>query len=389
MRKLAAAALALALLLPTAARVQDWPSRPVTMVVPFAAGGPVDTSARIMAARLSELIGQQVIVENVAGAGSMTGANRVAKAAPDGSIFLYGNSSTHTFSQLLYKKPLYNAVTDFAPVAAFVENSKVLLARKDFPADTLGTFIAYVRGNEAKLQYGSAGAGSAAHVTCVLLNSAIGVEVTHIPYRGLAPAMQDLIGGRIDYICDIISTALPQIRAGTVKPLALLSPNRSRVLPDLATADEQGLKGFDVDAWNAFFFPRHTPEPIVRRLAKAVERRSRYARGARAAGGARPHHRGARSGAIRTMSPSWSRASSRNGRRRSRRAARRLNNQTRRPGGHHDAHTRSVSRRPGGRFVSEHHRRRAGMAEPAGERWWCLTRPAVRSTPSAASWRRA
>jgi putative tricarboxylic transport membrane protein len=267
-----ALALALAGLLALAppAGAQEWPTRPLTMVVPFAAGGPVDTSARIMAARLQELLGQPVIIENIAGAGSMTGASRVAKAPPDGSLFLYGNSSTHTFSQLLYKKPLYDAVGDFAPVAAFVENSKVLIARKDFPADALRDFTAYVRTNQAKLQYGSAGAGSAAHVTCVLLNSAIGVEVTHVPYRGLAPALQDLIGGRIDYICEIISTALPQIKAGTVKPLALLSPARSRVLPDLPTADEQGLKGFDVDAWNAFFFPKGTPEPIVRRFARAV-----------------------------------------------------------------------------------------------------------------------
>jgi tripartite-type tricarboxylate transporter receptor subunit TctC len=270
MIKALAPALAGLLALATPAGAQDWPTRPLTMVVPFAAGGPVDTSARIMAARLQELLGQPVIIENIAGAGSMTGANRVAKAPADGSLFLYGNSSTHTFSQLLYKKPLYDAVADFAPVAAFVENSKVLIARKDFPADTLRDFIGYVRANQGKLQYGSAGAGSAAHVTCVLLNSALGVDVTHIPYRGLAPALQDLIGGRIDYICEIISTALPQIKAGTVKPLAILSLARSRVLPDLPTADEQGLRGFDVDAWNAFFFPKGTPEPVVRRLAQAV-----------------------------------------------------------------------------------------------------------------------
>jgi tripartite-type tricarboxylate transporter receptor subunit TctC len=238
MIKVLALALAGMLTAAGAAAAQDWPTGPLTMVVPFAAGGPVDTSARIMAARLQELLGQPVIIENIAGAGSMTGANRVAKAPPDGSLFLYGNSSTHTFSQMLYKKPLYDAASDFAPVAAFVENSKVLIARKDFPADTLGEFTAYVRANQAKLQYGSAGAGSAAHVTCVLLNSSLGVDLTHIPYRGLAPALQDLIGGRIDYICEIISTALPQIKAGTVKPLAILSLARSRVLPDLPTADE-------------------------------------------------------------------------------------------------------------------------------------------------------
>jgi tripartite-type tricarboxylate transporter receptor subunit TctC len=253
-----------------AAHAQEWPTRPVTLVVPFAAGGPVDTAARIMAARLSENLGQQVIVENVSGAGSMLGGNRVAKAAADGYTFLHGNRSTHIYSQILNKKPMYDAVTEFAPVAVFVENSAVLLVRKDFPAATLGEFSAQVRANAAKVQFASAGAGSASHVICVLLNHAIGVEITHIPYRGTAPAMQDLIGGRVDYLCDIISTAIPPIQAGTVKPLAILSSRRNAALPNLATADEQGLKGFDVDAWNAFFFPKGTPDAIVRRLAKAT-----------------------------------------------------------------------------------------------------------------------
>jgi tripartite-type tricarboxylate transporter receptor subunit TctC len=220
--------------------------------------------------RCSELLGQQIIIENVAGAGGSTGASRVAKAAPDGYVFLYGNSGTHTYSQLLTKRPPYNAITDFAPVAVFVENSKVLVTRKDFPADTLPDFVAYAKTNQSRMQFGSAGAGSATHMTCVLLNAAIGVDVTHVPYRGTGPAMQDLMGGRIDYICDVISTALPLIRSNSIKPIALLSPQRSAVLPDLATAQEQGLAGFDADAWNAFFLPRGTPEPIVRRLAKAT-----------------------------------------------------------------------------------------------------------------------
>jgi tripartite-type tricarboxylate transporter receptor subunit TctC len=242
----------------------------VTLIVPFAAGGPVDTAARIMAVRLSENLGQQVIVENVSGAGSMMGGNRVAKAAPDGYTFLHGNRSTHIYSQILSKKPMYDAVTEFAPVAAFVENSAVLLVRKDLPAATLGEFSAQLRANGAKMQFASAGAGSASHVVCVLLNAAIGVEVTHVPYRGTAPAMQDLIGGRVDYLCDIISTAIPAIQSGMVRPLAILSSRRNAALPNLATADEQGLKGFDVDAWNAFFFPKGTPDAIVRRLAKAT-----------------------------------------------------------------------------------------------------------------------
>ena len=252
------------------APAQEWPTRPVTLVVPFAAGGPVDTAARIMAARLSENLGQQVIVENVSGAGSMMGGNRVAKAAPDGYTFLHGNRSTHIYSQILNKKPMYDAIAEFAPVAAFVENSAVLLVRKDFPAATLGEFSARLRATPGQLQFASAGAGSASHVVCVLLNSAIGVEITHIPYRGTAPAMQDLIAGRVDYLCDIISTAIPPIQSGLVKPLAILSLRRSTALPDLATADEQGLKNFDVDAWNAFFFPKGTPDAIVRRLAKAT-----------------------------------------------------------------------------------------------------------------------
>ncbi len=257
-------------MLASPALAQEWPTRPVTLVVPFAAGGPVDTAARIMAARLTENLGQQVIVENVSGAGSMMGGNRVAKAAPDGYTFLHGNRSTHIYSQILSKKPMYDAVTEFAPVAAFVENSAVLLVRKDFPAATLGEFSAQLRANRDKLQFASAGAGSASHVVCVLLNSAIGVEITHIPYRGTAPALQDLIGGRVDYLCDIISTAIPPIQSGLVKPLAILSSRRNAALPDLATADEQGLKDFDVDAWNAFFFPKGTPDAIVRRLAKAT-----------------------------------------------------------------------------------------------------------------------
>jgi tripartite-type tricarboxylate transporter receptor subunit TctC len=266
----AIAALLCVLACAVSARAQDWPSRNITMVVPFPAGGPLDVVARIMAPPMSEALGQQIIIENIGGAGGSTGSSRVAKAAPDGYVFLYGNQGTHTFSQLLTKKPPYNAADDFAPVAVFVENSKVLVARKDFPAQTLPEFIAYAKANQAKMSFGSAGGGSATHITCVLLNAAIGIDVTHIPYRGTGPAMQDMMGGRIDYICDVISTALPLIRSNSIKPLALLSPQRSNVLPDVATADEQGLAGFDADAWNAFFLPRGTPEPIVRRLAKVT-----------------------------------------------------------------------------------------------------------------------
>ena len=252
------------------AAAQDWPTRPITMVVPFPAGGPIDFIGRLMAHRLSERLGQQVIVENVGGAGGMNGAARVAKSTPDGSMFLFGNQGTHTFSQLLYKKPLYNAVADFAPVAVVVENVKFLVTRKDFPAKTLPEFIAYAKANHKTMQYGSAGIGSATHVTCVLLNYAIGVDITHVPYRGTGPALQDLLAGRIDYMCEVTSTGAPHVRAEALKALAILSPARSATLPGVPTAHEQGLKNFDADGWNAFFFPRGTPDPIVRKLAQAT-----------------------------------------------------------------------------------------------------------------------
>jgi tripartite-type tricarboxylate transporter receptor subunit TctC len=269
-KTIAAAMLAIAAVCAGPAQAEDWPTRPVTMVVPFPAGGPVDLVARIFSQRLADMLGQPFIIENIGGAGGMTGAARVAKSPPDGYAFVFGTQGSHTFSQMLYKKPLYNAVADFTPVAVVVENSKVLLTRKDLPVNTFADFITYAKDNQAKMQFGSAGAGSATHVACVLLNSTIGVDITHIPYRGTAPAMQDMVGGRIDYICEIISTAQPFIRNNMVKPLALLTPHRSPIMPDLPTADEQGLKGFDADGWNAFFFPKGTPDPIVRKLAKAT-----------------------------------------------------------------------------------------------------------------------
>jgi tripartite-type tricarboxylate transporter receptor subunit TctC len=258
----------LARTLPTAA--QDWPTRPVTMVVPFPAGGPIDFIGRLIAQKLSENLGQQVIIENIGGAGGMNGAARVAKSAPDGSVFLFGNQGTHTFSQMLYKKPLYNAVADFAPVGVLVENVKFLATRKDFPASNLREFIAYAKANAKTMQYGSAGIGSATHVTCVLLNHVIGVDIVHVPYRGTGPALQDMIAGRIDYLCEVTSTGAPHVRAGAIKALATLSPARNAALPDVATAHEQGLKDFDADGWNAFFFPRGTPDAIVRKLARAT-----------------------------------------------------------------------------------------------------------------------
>jgi tripartite-type tricarboxylate transporter receptor subunit TctC len=252
------------------AQGDKWPSRPVTMVVPFAPGGPTDVVGRIVAERLGDVLGQQIVVENVGGAGGMTGAQRVAVASPDGYQVLLGTVGTQAYNQTLYKKPLYNALDDFTPVVLIAEQPLVLVAAKDLPVDSLNSFTAYVKANSAKLSFGSGGSGSATHLGCVLLNTAIGVNVQHVPYRGSAPAMQDLIAGRINYLCDAVSTALPHIKSGAVKPIAILARHRSTVLPEVLTADEQGLAGFEANNWIGLFFPRNTPTSIVAKLHDAA-----------------------------------------------------------------------------------------------------------------------
>ena len=252
------------------AAAQSWPSRPLTMVVPFGAGGATDVMARTLAPRLSELLGQQVIVENVTGAGGMTGVARVAKAAPDGYQLALGNAGTQAVSQTLYKQPLYNSVTDLAPVGLLSQQFFVLITRKDLPATTLPEFIAYARANQSKMQYASAGVGSTSHIICVLLNTAMGTNITHVPYRSTAVAMPDMMAGRIDFICDAVETAAPQIQANTVKAIAVLAPHRSAVLPDLSTATEQGVADLALSGWYGLFLPRGTPDAIVHRLSSAA-----------------------------------------------------------------------------------------------------------------------
>jgi tripartite-type tricarboxylate transporter receptor subunit TctC len=254
------------------ATAQNWPTRPVTMVVPFAAGSASDTVGRILGAQLSEVLGQPVIIENVSGAGGMTGVARVAKAAPDGYQFVLGGIDTFAQSQTLYKKPLYNALTDFAPVALMVEQPLVLVTRNDLPAANLQAFIAYTKANQAKMQYGSAGAGSGSHLACAQLNAAIGVETIHVPYRGSPPAMQDLIAGRIDYFCALAAAAMPLLAGNSIKAIAIMTRERSALLPNLASAQEQGLTGLDANFWSGLFVPKGTPTPVVQRFhAAAVE----------------------------------------------------------------------------------------------------------------------
>jgi tripartite-type tricarboxylate transporter receptor subunit TctC len=252
------------------AQAQNFPNRPLTMVAPFTPGGTTDAIARLLAEGLRIELGQPVIVENVGGAGGVTGANRVAKAAPDGYQFVLGSLGTHAQSQSFYRRPPYNAATDFSPVVLVADQSIILVARKDLPSNNLQQFMAYAKANEAKLQYGSAGAGGSNHLACLLLNTVLRINITHVPYRSGAQAMQDLLAGRIDYQCPTGAVAVPQIAAGTLKALAVLSRNRMSILPAVPSAHEQGLTGFDIPTWYAVFLPKGAPEPIVRKLHDAV-----------------------------------------------------------------------------------------------------------------------
>jgi len=270
LKKLTAAVAAL-FALAGAAAAQDYPTRPITMVIPFAAGGPTDVLGRVVAARMSEILGQQIVVENVGGAGGMTGANRVKGATPDGYQILLGTAGTQAQVQNLSKKPLYDAGKDFQPVALLGEVPLVLIVRKDLPVSNVKEFVDYTKKNQEKMSFASSGVGAAVHLGTVLLNAAIGVNVTHVPYRGSAPAMQDLQGGRVDYMTEIVSTAFPQIQGGSVKAIAALAPQRIKNLPDLPTAREGGVN-VDAYTWNAIFLPNGTPEPIIKKLnAAAVE----------------------------------------------------------------------------------------------------------------------
>jgi tripartite-type tricarboxylate transporter receptor subunit TctC len=272
MRNATLAAAAAILALTTAALAQDWPSRPITMVIPFAPGGGIDASGRIQAQRMSDSLGQTIVVENQGAAAGTVGSQRVAKAPPDGYTFLMGNSGTHAYSQGMRKHPIYNSVTDFTPIGLVTESPRILLARKSLPVNNLQEFVAYVKKNQAKMQFGSAGVGAGTHLPCELLNMQLGVKVQHVPYKGAGPVMQDLIAGRIDYMCDTIQTGAVQAKAGSVKGLAVMSPRRVPIIPDLATTGEQGLAGVEATVWNGFFFPKGTPQPIVDKMHAAIEK---------------------------------------------------------------------------------------------------------------------
>ena len=255
-----------------AALAETYPNRPVVIVVPFAAGGAFDVLARVLAPRMGEVLGQQVLVENVTGASGIIGSSRVAHSAPDGYIVLLASIGTHGYNPSIYKKLAYDPVGDFTPVGLVAEQPMVLVARKDLPVANLKDFIAYVKENHAKMQFGSAGIGSTTHLSCALVNAAMGEHPVHVPYRGGGPAMAEIVAGRIDYGCFNIGGIAGQIKAGNLKAIATLSRERAAILPDLASAHEQGLAEFNVTTWNAFLAPKGTPPEIVAKLNAAMSK---------------------------------------------------------------------------------------------------------------------
>ena len=245
------------------ASAQSFPSKQITIVVPFAAGGPSDAMARLIAQALTDKIGARVIVENVAGAGGTVGSARISRSDGDGHTLLFGNIGTHAANVGLYKSLPYNPQTDFEPVMLVASVPFVLATKKALDVTDFAAFRDLAVGKPGTLNYGSAGNGSASHLACLLLDAAMGGKARHIPYRGVAPAMNDLVAGQIDFMCDQTVTMLPQIQGGTVRPLAVLSAARVAQLPQLPTVAEQGLPDVQVEAWNALFAPKGTPRAIV------------------------------------------------------------------------------------------------------------------------------
>lgn len=247
-----------------------YPTKPITVIVPFAAGGPTDSLARVLTARMGEALGQTMIVENVGGAGGTIGVNKAAKATPDGYTILFAHMGTLAVNIALYKTLPYDSQKDFEPVGLGGTNPMVLVAKKDLPVKDFKEFEAYVKANQKKAQYGMAGIGAASHLGGLMLNSMMKVEVLEIPYKGTAPALNDLMSGQFDYMVDQAVNVLPQIKAGTIKALGVSTLKRLPQLPDVPTIDESGLKGYEVTIWNGFFVPKGTPKTVSERLNKAL-----------------------------------------------------------------------------------------------------------------------
>jgi tripartite-type tricarboxylate transporter receptor subunit TctC len=250
---------------------QPFPNRPITIIVPFAAGGPTDIVARVMGERLSSSLAQPVIVENAAGAAGTTGAARVARAPADGYTLLMGPMSTMSFSPALYPNLSFDPLNDFEPLGIVAAAPIVLVARMQTPANTMAEFAAHLRANAGKMTFGHAGVGSTSHLSCLLLNSQIGVNPAMVPYRGTAPAIQDMLAGQIDYLCDQSTSVMSHVSAGSIKPLAVLAPTRSQALPPgVLTAAEAGFPGMEMVVWNGLFAPKGAPRAIVTQINAAI-----------------------------------------------------------------------------------------------------------------------
>ena len=267
--------LSLALLMLSAvggAQAQTYPARAVTIIVPFAAGGPADITGRIVADIFSRHLNQQFVVENVGGAGGTTGTTRAARAAADGYTLISGHLGTNALAPIFYPKLAYDPEKDFEPIGLVGEQPELLTVRKDFPANNLKEFVAYAKANESKLNMAHAGVGSVSYIGCLLLNSAIGIKPTLVPFTGTAPAMNAILAGQVDYDCDPVLGPLPHVRAGTAKALAIAANKRSPLLPDVPTSAEQGLPQFDMAPFYAVFAPKGTPQPVIDKLAEALSK---------------------------------------------------------------------------------------------------------------------
>lgn len=252
------------------AAAESWPTHIITLTVPFGPGSGSDTVARIIAGRVAEILGQPVIVENMGGAGGTIAVSRAAKAAPDGYQIVLGAVDTFAQSQSLFKNPPYNSIADFTPVALAVEQPLILITRSSLAAKNLPEFARYVKANHDKMQFGSTGVGSGPYLACFMLNAAMGAEVTAVPYRSSAPAFMDMVAGNLDYYCPLAVGAIPFMGNKQVNALAVLTAQRSSLLPDLPTAKEQGFNVVDGYYWMGFFVPKGVPEPIVTKLNAAI-----------------------------------------------------------------------------------------------------------------------
>jgi tripartite-type tricarboxylate transporter receptor subunit TctC len=251
-------------------QAQQYPSKVVTMIVPFAAGGPSDTVARLLAQTMSASLNTQVIVENVGGAGGTIGAARVAQAAPDGYTLLVHHIG-HATAPALYRKLTYDPIRDFEPIGLINEAAMTLVARKDFPAKNLEELLAYVKANKDKVNMANAGVGSASHLCGMLFMSELKTDFTTIPYKGTGPAMNDLLGGMVDFMCDQTTNTMSHIKSGNIKVYGVTTPKRISSLPDVPTLDEGGLPNFTVTVWHALYAPKGTPKPIIDKLSSALQ----------------------------------------------------------------------------------------------------------------------